>query len=190
MALLRVYLLTGLIAHKIVWEVLKRPGPNPVRHPQPERSRWSRFLASVKIVVLLGLIGQTVLPEVLPILGDASVLRAIGAPIYTAGLALALLGRVQLGTNWSDIESAKVNENQALVSTGIYRYIRHPIYAGDLLLLFGLELALNSWLVLAVAALAAIVVRQALGEEAMLADRLAGYDDYSRCTKRFVPFVV
>ena len=190
MVLLRAYLLAGLIAHKVVWEVLKRPGRIPSSRPQPERSRWSRFVKTVKIAILIGLIAQTLLPEVLPILRDATVLRVIGVSVYSAGLALALIGRVQLGANWSDIESARVGENQALVSTGIYRYIRHPIYAGDLLLLFGLQLALNSWLVLAVVALSAIVVQRAAREEAMLADRLAGYDDYSRATKRFVPFVV
>lgn len=190
MDLLRVYLLMGLVAHKIVWEVLKRRQHDPGQQRPPEPSRWLRLVKTVKIVVLLGLVAQTMLPEMLPILEDQTVLRVIGVPMFTAGLILAVLGRVQLGDNWSDIESARVGSNQALVSTGIYRYVRHPIYAGDLLLLFGLELALNSWLVLAVAILTPIVVRQALREEAMLASRLGGYDIYSRRTKRFVPFVV
>jgi protein-S-isoprenylcysteine O-methyltransferase Ste14 len=133
---------------------------------------------------------QTVLPEVLPITEAGIMPYIIGVPIYTMGVTLALLGRVQLGDNWMDIEHARVDENQELVSTGIYRYVRHPIYAGDLLLLVGLELALNSWLVLATAALGPIIYRQALREEAMLANTFAAYETYANRTKRFVPFLV
>ena len=79
---------------------------------------------------------------------------------------------------------------QSVVERGIYRYIRHPIYTGDLVLLGGLQLALNSWLVLAVAPLAAVVIRRTLAEEALLDQRLAGYRAYCARTKRFIPFVV
>ncbi len=79
---------------------------------------------------------------------------------------------------------------QAVVSNGPYRLIRHPIYVGDLMLLFGLELALNSWLVLGVLLLAPIVLRQAVQEEKKLALALPGYQEYCANTKRFIPFVV
>jgi protein-S-isoprenylcysteine O-methyltransferase Ste14 len=148
------------------------------------------FVKAVKIGILVGIIIQTMVPDVLPIATDATLLRVFGTCVYTAGLLMAVVGRWQLGRNWSDIEDARVHERQVLVSMGIYRYVRHPIYAGDLLLLFGLQLALNSWLVVAVVVLAPIVVRQALREEAALAGRLAGYRSYASATKRFVPFVV
>jgi protein-S-isoprenylcysteine O-methyltransferase Ste14 len=85
---------------------------------------------------------------------------------------------------------AQVGQQQEVVSNGIYRYIRHPIYAGDLLLLFGFELALNSWLVFAIMLLVPVVLRRAVLEEKLLATRLRGYDSYARRTKRFIPFVV
>jgi protein-S-isoprenylcysteine O-methyltransferase Ste14 len=190
MILLRLYLLSGLVLHKTVWEMLKRRGHAGGEPVRPDGLPLARMAKAAKIAVLCGLVAQTMLPELLPIAADASVLRGVGVAIYTIGLLLAILGRVQLGDNWSDIESAKVGARQALVTNGIYRYVRHPIYAGDLLLLLGFELALNSWLVLGVVALAALVVRQTLREEALLVTRLAGYDGYSRRTKRFVPFVI
>ena len=61
-------------------------------------------------------------------------------------------------SNWSDIETAEVLCEHAVVSHGVYRYVRHPIYIGDIALLVGLELALNSWLVLGALAIAPIVV--------------------------------
>jgi protein-S-isoprenylcysteine O-methyltransferase Ste14 len=101
-----------------------------------------------------------------------------------------MAARWQLGSNWSDIESARVMPEHAVVSRGIYRYVRHPIYAGDVVMLIGLELALNSWLVLGALALAPVVMRQAIGEERTLRARLPGYAEYCARTKRFIPFVM
>jgi protein-S-isoprenylcysteine O-methyltransferase Ste14 len=184
---IRVYLLCGLIVHKAVWEIMKaRKG---ARAAKPARSPMARLLAAVKIGVLLAILAQTLAPEVLPISGNASVLRAFGLALYTVGLATAVAGRIQLGWNWSDIEQAHVKRDHALVSHGLYRHVRHPIYAGDLLLLLGLELALNSWCVLGAVALAIYIRRRAIREEGQLRQALPGYDQYCRRTARFLPFL-
>jgi protein-S-isoprenylcysteine O-methyltransferase Ste14 len=186
MLLLRIYILTGLIVHKLVWEALKRePGNAPrSRSPIPP---GIRLVKAVKIGVLLGILVQTLIPPVLPI-GDSPIgLTIFGVVLYTAGLALAIAGRVQLGRNWSDIEAGTVQSNHAVVSSGVYRLIRHPIYTGDLLLLFGLELALGSWLVLLVPLLAPVVVRKAVAEERKLLTSIHGYQRYCENTSRFVP---
>jgi protein-S-isoprenylcysteine O-methyltransferase Ste14 len=103
---------------------------------------------------------------------------------------MAITGRLQLGRNWSDIETAQVLRGQSVVVHGLFRYIRHPIYVGDLLLLLGLELSLNSWLVMAVVFMMPGVLRQAVHEERMLVDALPGYEAYCARTKRFLPFIV
>jgi protein-S-isoprenylcysteine O-methyltransferase Ste14 len=100
------------------------------------------------------------------------------------------VSRLQLGSNWSDIETAKVLRDQAVVAIGVYRYIRHPIYVGDLLLLIGLQLSLNSWLVIAALLISPVVLWQAITEEKMLVESLPGYGAYCMRTKRFIPFVV
>jgi protein-S-isoprenylcysteine O-methyltransferase Ste14 len=186
-SLLRFYLLAGLVAHKAVWEWLKRGQPPAARQAH---SPFETAVKAVKMGILGGLLAQTMLPTALPIVADAGLLQVAGAAIYTAGLATAILGRLQLGTNWADIEAAQVFGEQTLVASGVYRYIRHPIYSGDLLLLLGFELALNSWLVVGMAAITPVVVRQALREEHMLAGRLPGYTAYQTRTKRFIPLVV
>jgi protein-S-isoprenylcysteine O-methyltransferase Ste14 len=190
MILLKIYLLTGLIAHKVVWEFLKRAttAATPRIHLHP--SVFGRLVKGVKIVILVGIAVQTLLPDVLPLTGDPLVLRIAGSLIYSAGLLIAIRGRTELGGNWSDIEAARVLSEQTVVSNGPYRLIRHPIYVGDLMLLFGLELALNSYLVLGVLLLAPIVLRQAVEEEKKLARALPGYEAYCANTKRFIPFVV
>ena len=190
MMLLRAYLLAGLVVHKFVWERLKRrrPAASAPRAPVPMRVRLVKL---VKIAILGAIVLQTAIPVYwLPISADPALLLPIGTTIYTIGVAIAIIGRVQLGENWSDIEAAQVLPKQAVVNRGIYRYLRHPIYVGDLLLLFGLELALNSWLVLGVAILTPVVLAKAVHEEELLKDSLAGYREYCRTSKRFIPFVV
>jgi protein-S-isoprenylcysteine O-methyltransferase Ste14 len=149
------------------------------------------LVKSVKVGILLAIVAQTLTPwDVLPLLADPGSLRAAGLILFTAGLAIALLGRLQLGSNWADIETAQVLTKQQVVCRGLYRYIRHPIYSGDLLLLFGLQMALNSWGILLVAAMAPVVLMQAVREESLLRESLPGYGEYCRTTKRFVPFVI
>ncbi|MBI4516677.1 MAG: isoprenylcysteine carboxylmethyltransferase family protein [Deltaproteobacteria bacterium] len=190
MLLLRLYLLAGMVVHKAVWEVLKRRSHGPAARAAPPVSPWLLLVKSVKVAILLGLLAQTLLPEILPIATDATGLRVLGVLLYSVGLVTAIVARVQLGDNWSDIEAPQTLRQQRVIARGVYRYARHPIYAGDLLLLLGLELSLNSWLVLAVGLLIPVVVRQALREERMLAAALPGYQDYCAATKRFVPFLV
>jgi protein-S-isoprenylcysteine O-methyltransferase Ste14 len=183
----RIYLLCGLLFHKAVWEIMKaRQGAGAAKAKAPP---MARLLSAVKVGILLAIVVQTFLPPVLPISADSSVLWTAGVAVYTLGLLIAVTGRIQLGWNWSDIEKAHVKRGHALVSRGVYRYVRHPIYAGDLLLLLGLELGLDSWCVLGTIALAVYIRRRAIREESQLRRALPGYDQYCRRTSRFLPFL-
>lgn len=184
----RVYLLSGLVAHKLVWEVWKR---HRRVEPKPVPSLTTRLVKIVKLGILAGVVVQTALPwDVASITNEPFMIRAIGVVLYTIGLGTAIVGRIQLGDSWSDIETPRAERDTVVVSRGLYRFIRHPIYSGDLMLLLGLELAVNSWLVLVVLAMIPAVFYRAIREEQMLAQRVAGYDTYLRGTKRFIPFVV
>jgi len=184
MDLLRLCLLAGLVVHKVVWEILKRGVPRAPATP------FRRFVKVGKMAVLAGIALQTLLPDILPIASSPQRLRAAGAVIYAAGLLTAVLARLQLGRNWSDIEAGEIQAGHQVIERGLYAYIRHPIYTGDLLLLLGLELALNSWLVLGLALLAPVVLREAIQEENALRAALPGYEAYCRRTRRFIPFVI
>jgi protein-S-isoprenylcysteine O-methyltransferase Ste14 len=187
---LRLYLLAGLILHKAVWEVLKRQRRLPPAAAQAPQAMRVKLTRALKMAILLGIVLQTVSTDVLPITSEPFVLRTLGVLLYTLGLLMAITGRLQLGRNWSDIETAQVLRGQTVVAHGLFHYIRHPIYVGDLLLLLGLELSLNSWLVIAVICMIPGVLRQAVREEGMLVDVLPGYAAYCARTKRFIPFVV
>ena len=187
--LIRIGLVVGLLVHKLFWEVMKRrDGSVQVRSPRP--SVAVRSIKLIKIAALVFLLAQTLFLDLLPISEDSTVLRVGGILLFLVGLTAAMVGRWQLGNNWVDLEDYQVVPQQEVVARGLYRYIRHPIYSGDLFLLVGLQLALNSWLVLIVFVLALVVIRQAVAEERLLCRVLGGYDSYRRTTKRFIPFVL
>jgi len=179
--LLRLYLLAGLAAHKIVWEYLKRAQAVAA----PNAGPWP--IRAAKLLFLCGLVAQTFLPAVLPISSHPAPLQALGAALFTLGLTLAISARITLGTNWTDIEQGDVGKRHEVVARGVYRFIRHPIYTGDALLILGFELALNSWLALIVIPLCLYIRVKAVQEEARLAAALPGYSTYCDTTGRFLP---
>jgi protein-S-isoprenylcysteine O-methyltransferase Ste14 len=187
MLLLQLYLFFGLVLHKVIWEVLRKKSPAKT---ESTASMPVTAVKLVKIAILLGILVQIWLPDILPISSDTFAIRTVGVVLFSLGLLTAISARIQLGDNWSNIESGQVLANQSVVDRGIYGYVRHPIYTGDLLLLLGLELALNSWLVLFALLLCPIVMWKAIKEEKMLLRDLAGYMEYHRRTKRFIPFVI
>ena len=189
MIVLKIYLIAGLVAHKLLWEVMKRRQPGETGSKTAPTASIV-FIKLVKLAILIGILAQTLLPDVLPIMEEAFPLRVVGVLIFTLGLGLAMAARVQLGESWSDIEEGRLQDKHAVKSNGVYRYVKHPIYVGDLLLLIGLELCLNSWLVLGVILMTPFVLAQAIREERKLAESLPGYADYAARTKRFIPFIV
>jgi len=80
---------------------------------------------------------------------------------------------------------------QTVVSTGPYRYVRHPMYAGFILFAFGTALLLGSWWGVAGALLLiGIVARRAVLEERTLRDELEGYSVYlTRVRYRLLPYL-
>jgi protein-S-isoprenylcysteine O-methyltransferase Ste14 len=185
--LVRLLLFLGLVFHKGVWEVLKRTGGARGEILAPP---GLRLVKALKVLVLGFLLAQTLFLDVLPISAPPAWLSFVGGVLFLAGLGLAVTARVQLGHNWLDIENPDVLPGQTIVERGIYRYVRHPIYAGDLLLIAGLELTLASWLVLLVVPLALVVFRRVLAEETLLLRTFPSYARYCATTKRFIPFVV
>ncbi len=86
--------------------------------------------------------------------------------------------------NWENTES--------LVTTGVYRYIRHPMYSSLLFLAWGALLKSVSISTLVLAGVATLaMVTTAKAEEAEKVDRFGQeYQDYMKRTRRFVPFVL
>lgn len=73
----------------------------------------------------------------------------------------------------------EIAEGQRVIDSGPYAIVRHPMYAGALVMIAGIPLALGSWWGLIPAALLVpIIVWRLMREEAFLAANLAGYGNY------------
>jgi protein-S-isoprenylcysteine O-methyltransferase Ste14 len=85
----------------------------------------------------------------------------------------------------------EIAENQKVISTGPYAWVRHPMYAGASLYLLGTPVALGSyWGLAAVAAILPFLIWRLLDEERFLAKNLPGYTDYQKRVRwRLVPAV-
>ena len=83
----------------------------------------------------------------------------------------------------------EVAEGQPVIDSGPYAVVRHPMYAGALVMIAGIPLALGSWWGLIPAALLVpVLVWRLLREETFLAANLPGYDAYrGRIHYRLVP---
>jgi protein-S-isoprenylcysteine O-methyltransferase Ste14 len=84
-----------------------------------------------------------------------------------------------------------VEAKQTLVSTGLYGFVRHPMYAGNVILMVGIPLALGSYwgLVFLIPGVIVLIVR-ILDEEQVLEQQLAGYREYEqRVHYRLIPYV-
>jgi protein-S-isoprenylcysteine O-methyltransferase Ste14 len=85
----------------------------------------------------------------------------------------------------------EVAADQKVISTGPYAIVRHPMYAGALLMLFGTALALSSWWGLVpFAVMTLTIAARLLDEERFLAKNLPGYADYGQGVRyRLIPYV-
>jgi protein-S-isoprenylcysteine O-methyltransferase Ste14 len=87
--------------------------------------------------------------------------------------------------------TVRVEADQKLASRGLYKLVRHPMYAGNLILMVGIPLALGSyWGLLLIIPSLLVLVFRILDEEKLLSQELAGYREYTRRVRyRLVPYV-
>lgn len=112
--------------------------------------------------------------------------------LWLIGLGCIVAGVVVMGVAFLNLGPAltptPVPNRTALRQHGLYRWIRHPIYTGLLLIMAGVALRSFGWLPLVGwLVLLAILSIKARWEEHMLSDVYPGYREYVRTTGRFLP---
>ena len=114
----------------------------------------------------------------------------IGAVLTLAGLLFTVWARVHLGRNWSG--TITVKQDHDLITSGPYRFVRHPIYTGLLLALIGFALARGEWRgVVALGLAFAAFWRKLRIEEQWMREQFGGaYEEYSRRVAALIPFVL
>ncbi|MEM7061121.1 MAG: protein-S-isoprenylcysteine O-methyltransferase [Pseudomonadota bacterium] len=118
-------------------------------------------------------------------------MTALGAIALLPALYVVWRSHTDLGRNWS--VTLEVREDHTLTDTGIYRHIRHPMYAGIWLLVLAQPLLLHNWIAgpTAILCFGLLYFLRAPREEAMMRGEFgAEYDEYMKRTKRLIPGVL
>ncbi len=116
-------------------------------------------------------------------------LQVVGMIVFLSGLGLAVWARIYLGRNWGMPMTRKAEPE--LVTTGPYKYVRHPIYSGLLLGVLGTALAVDIYWLIALVLGGAYFIYSARVEEGLMESAFpTTYDDYKSNTKMLIPFVL
>jgi protein-S-isoprenylcysteine O-methyltransferase Ste14 len=169
-------------------ELLQERMSSPLQRNQP---LWDKVLLPVLMLLFIAWLilmpldavrfGWSDVPVWLQILG------ALGIMLSFYGMYLAYRENAYL----YPVVKLQEEQGQSVVTTGPYRYVRHPMYASGLVLFPATALLLGSWLglLLSPVLMALIILRTAL-EDRMLRDGLTGYAGYARIVRyRLVPHV-
>jgi protein-S-isoprenylcysteine O-methyltransferase Ste14 len=124
------------------------------------------------------------------------VLALAGISLYVFGAYVRLKSRLELKekANFDSLAATgklQINKGHQLVKDGLYKYIRHPIYLGEILRNLGIVIVLTSGFGLFFVAVATILLLFRIEiEENMLIDRFGeDYREYQRNTKKVIPYV-
>lgn len=137
-------------------------------------------VAGVAVSLLDFLIGHN-----RPIIG----LDPLGVAVFLLGLTIEISARRALGKHFS--VKIRTTENQMLVQSGPYRFIRHPIYLGVILVYFSAAIAWESaYGALIILPIIPLLQRRIIIEEKVMALRFGDeYAAYAKKTKRLIPLV-
>ncbi len=150
---------------------------------------------SAGALLVLGLIAGFLAPvlELAGLLSPADSLLHPGVPaagllLLAVGFTVTVIAQVHLGDSWRiGVDSREITP---LVTHGIFRHVRNPIYSGMMAAVAGLILLVPNWLSLlgALAVLLGVQLQVRRVEEPyLLQTHGAGYREYAKSVGRFVP---
>lgn len=147
------------------------------------------FLLNPVIIALSFYESKLLISHYLPF-WDNLVVSLLGIFILVIGGLIVIMGRYQLKQFGSGVLT--IEDNHQLITTGIFRYIRHPIYAGSIIGVFGFYFAFHSLIVLIVLTITYFIIfrHRLLFEEKMLVEEFGkDYREYMKQTKKLIPYL-
>jgi protein-S-isoprenylcysteine O-methyltransferase Ste14 len=135
----------------------------------------------ILLAVLLLMPAYGLIPFLVP-------LRPLGLLLGFAGLLLSGAATWQLRVGRSLTPMPSPRTGAALLTSGLYRRVRHPVYSGLLVWAFGMAIAAASMLHFGLFGLLwAFFNAKAAHEERLLTQHFSGYAEYAARTLRFIP---
>src|SRR5688500_7463220 len=173
-----------------------------IRAPHGHRSRIVKVATSYKTPLETGLLVLAWVGFFVPLIWVASPALSfaeyalgtgplvVGVMCLVIGLWLFYRSHADLGTNWSI--TLEVREQHRLITQGVYRRIRHPMYLALALYSIGQALVIPNWVAgpANLVAFAILFTLRVHAEEQMMSDTFGHeYAAYAARTKRLVPGV-
>ena len=117
-------------------------------------------------------------------------IKVLGGVTLIPALYLIYQATVE-NTYLSTLVRIQTDRHQRVISTGVYGFVRHPLYLGCLLMMLGAPLLLGSIYGLLISLVGLILVAgRIVGEEEMLTNELEGYEEYKKkVIYRLIPFI-
>jgi len=147
------------------------------------------FFLVIAVVLLVEAVRVAMVPEAGTVPPAVAALRPLGALLLLGATALMVVAQLDLGASWRI--GIDEGARPGLVTRGLYRFSRNPIFLAMLLALVGFALLVPSWLSLAIVVGAFFGVRRHVTDEEDYLTRTYGeaYRAYARRVGRFLPGV-
>ena len=179
-----------LVGTAAIWVALELR-QSITHRPEGVRAGW-RSEVLFRLVVAVGAIGAGVLASVAPsaTIGPPRSSTGSASFVFWGGISLRLWSFHTLGRYFTF--TVQTSRDQPVIADGPYRLIRHPSYAGLLLVIIAVGLFIGNWLslvCLAVVTAGGLVFRIRVEEQALTQNLGDSYRDYAATHKRLVPFL-
>ena len=156
--------------------------------PAAEQSMAQKIIMSCAIIGFLGLMVFSAFDHRLGWSPAPTYISLAGDVLVALGFFIDLLVFRENSYGGSTVQ---IVEGQKVISTGLYAFVRHPMYMGVLVMSIGVPLALGSWWGLVFLALTMpVLIWRILDEEKLLEQDLPGYTGYAQKVRyRLVPYL-
>jgi protein-S-isoprenylcysteine O-methyltransferase Ste14 len=120
---------------------------------------------------------------------ETAITQVIGIIFLVSGLVIAIIARKTLADNWSG--NVELKKDHKLITTGVYKYVRHPIYTGVSFMVIGTFILYHSILsVLLIIIVIGFLSYKLKKEEILLLKHFPKeYPAYIKRTKAIIPFI-
>ena len=160
------------------------------RNVQSNRERQGSFIRFVIIFVVIAFLRTTIFRDLAhaKIFSSIHFVQGCGVLICAVGIAFAIWARIHIGKNWGMPMSQKIEPE--LITTGPYRFVRHPIYTGLIIAMIGSSFAESLTWIIWLVFLGGYFIYSAKSEEkSMMLQFPDKYPEYMRRTKMLIPFI-
>lgn len=187
--------LDAMVLSNILYLYLKDPALLAERSKAPgsdNQKQWDKYL--IIVIYFWALVWLIIMPLDAKRFGWSPLfplwVKVLGGVALIPALYLIYQATVE-NTYLSTLVRIQTDRKQHVISTGVYSFVRHPLYLGCLLMTLGAPLLLGSLYGFIIGFIGVIlVVGRIMGEENMLVNELEGYAEYKKKVKyRLIPFV-